>query len=317
LNNQSKTFSISLKDFETIWKHIECGIAVIDEETREILNVNPIAVRMFGAPAEEIIGKHCQKVFCTTDLCPIIDEKQKVDRSDRKFLKANGEIIPIVKSVTKINYNGRPALLESFIDLSPAKEAEEKLRISRVSEQAQRAKRDFLSKMSHEMLTPMNAIMGMTQTAKNSADLNELAYCLDTIEDSGAQLLSIIRDVLDMSMIEAGKFELDRVSINIEKMLINVCNLVNEKAEEKNIKLTIKFGKDMRMNYMGDGNKLSQAVANILSNAIKFTPDKGLIEIEVSEAKAEDSCSVLRFVIKDTGIGMNKEQAERIFTAFE
>jgi PAS domain S-box-containing protein len=317
MNNHQKVFSISMKDFETIWKHIECGIAVIDEETREILNVNPVTARMFGAPAEELIGKHCQKVFCPADLCPIIDEKQKVDRSERKFLNANGETILILKSVAKINYNGRPALLESFIDLSPAKEAEKILRISQVSDHAHRAKRDFLAKMSHDMLTPMNAIMGMTQTAKGSTDLNELAYCLDIIEDSGAQLLGMISDVLDMSMIEAGKFELNHVSINIEKTLINICNLINEKIEEKNIKLTIKFGRDMKMNYMGDDRKLSKAITNILSNAVKFTPNKGKIEIEVCETETEDSCSVLRFVVKDTGIGMEKDQMESIFRAFE
>ena len=118
--------SDALQRFETIWEHVECGICIIDAETREILDINPVAARMFGDDKEKIIGKRCHKVICPAEMhsCPIMDKGQSVDRSERKFIRADGQALPIIKSVAKIQYNGRLALLESFTDISNLKEAE-------------------------------------------------------------------------------------------------------------------------------------------------------------------------------------------------
>ena len=114
-----------LERFELIWKNVESGISIIDAETREIIDVNPGAARIFGGDREKMIGRMCQNVFCPAQDCPILDLHQDVDRSERKFVRADGTVIPIVKSVTKIDYNGRPALLESFTDISYMKEIDE------------------------------------------------------------------------------------------------------------------------------------------------------------------------------------------------
>ena len=114
-----------LERFELIWGHVESGIALIDAETREILDVNPAAVRIFEGEREEMLGKKCQNVFCPAQKCPMLDLGQRVDRSERKFVRSDGAVIPIIKSVTKIDYNGRPALLESFADISYMKAADE------------------------------------------------------------------------------------------------------------------------------------------------------------------------------------------------
>jgi len=185
------------------------------------------------------------------------------------------------------------------------------------TDHARDAKQEFLSKMNHEMLTPMNAIIGMTQTAKNSEDEHELAYCLDKIEDSALHLLGIIKDVLDMSEIEAGKFQLDRTSINIEKMLIGLCNLISGKIEEKGLQLSIILAKDMGMSFMGDDKRLSQVITNLLTNAIKFTSDRGKIVVNVEETPCGEQHSILRFSIRDNGIGMTEEEIDRVFEAFE
>ena len=186
-----------------------------------------------------------------------------------------------------------------------------------ISEQASKAKSDFLSSMSHEMRTPMNAIIGMAQIAAKSNELEKLKYCLANIDNSSSHLLGLINDILDMSKIEAGKLDLDNTTMNIEKMLIRVCNLITEKIEQKNIKFNIVLGANMRMHYIGDELRLAQVITNLLSNAVKFTPVNGRIELSAGEIKQTDSYSILRFSVEDTGIGMTEEQMGRLFKAFE
>jgi PAS domain S-box-containing protein len=308
-----------LERFEIIWSNVECGILLIDATTREIIDINPVAVRMFGGEKSDIVGKRCHNFICPAEenSCPIMDKNQIVDRSERKFIKANGEIIPIIKSVAKIIYKGRLALLESFTDISNHKKAEEQLRLIQVSEQSNKAKSYFLSKMSHEMRTPMNAIIGMTKIAENSYDVEKLKYCLATIEQSSKQLLGLINDVLDMSKIEAGKFELQNFELSIEEILKEICNIVLEQAERKNIKLNAFLDKNACANYIGDNLRLSQVITNLVSNAIKFTPEGGDVSITAQETQRNDKSSSLRFIIADTGIGIKEEQLGKLFNAFE
>ena len=196
-------------------------------------------------------------------------------------------------------------------------EAKKKHEQALAAEQASSVKSGFLSKMSHEMRTPMNAIIGMTKIAEGTSDTEKLKYCLSVIEDSSNHLLGLINDVLDMSKIEAGKLELVHQHLNIEKILINVCNLLIEKVESKNIKLEININDIHNMNYIGDDLRLSQIIANLLSNAVKFSPEKGKIDLIIQETEKENDSSILRFIISDNGIGMNEEQIERLFTPFE
>ena len=185
------------------------------------------------------------------------------------------------------------------------------------AQEATRAKSSFLSSMSHEIRTPMNAIIGMTQIASKTDEVTKLKYCLSNIENSSAHLLGLINDILDMSKIEAGKLELEFTPLNVEKMLIKVCNLITEKIELKNIKFTVTLGRDMRMHYMGDELRLAQVITNLLSNAVKFTPVGGMIELTAEEIQKESEYSILRFAVIDSGIGMTEEQIGRLFTAFE
>ena len=311
--------SDALQRFETIWKHVECGIAIVDAATREVLAINPVAARMFGDDANKIIGKKCHKVICPAEecACPILDKGQVVDRSERRFVKANGETIPIIKSVAKIQYGGRLALLESFTDISNLKEAEEKVRLLNVTEQANKAKSDFLSRMSHEMRTPLNAIIGMAKIAESTEDVKKLKYCLSMIGVSSEHLLRLINDILDMAKIEAGKFELENAPLNIEDVFIKICNLNVEKAEEKEIQIGINLPTNVSLRYIGDELRLSQVINNLMSNAVKFTPRGGKIKLSLEEAHICSNSSVLRFSVSDNGIGMTKEHLAKLFNAFE
>ena len=309
----------AVQRFTTIWEHVECGISIIDAETREILAINPVAARMFGSDASEIIGKQCHKFICPaeTDSCPIMDKGQVVDRSERKFVRADGTTIPIIKSVAKIQYNGRLALLESFTDISSLKEAEAKLVNLQVMEKAYLAKNNFLSRMSHEMRTPMNAIIGMTKIAESTTDSDKLKYCLSMIGVSADHLLRLINDVLDMAKIEAGKFELYSEPLLIERILTKICTLFIEQTEAKDITLNISIRPDMAMHYIGDELRLSQVITNLMSNAVKFTPKCGEITLAADEIERRENSSIVRFSVTDTGIGMAPEQISKLFNVFE
>ena len=227
--------------------------------------------------------------------------------------------------LNKIPYGGSFAIVGYILDMTEIREREMELRrrdeqiseAMKEAELANKAKSNFLANMSHEIRTPMNAILGMTQIASKTNDMDKLKYCLSNIENSSAHLLKIINDILDMSKIEAGKLELDNTPLNIEKMLIRVCDLVIEKVEQKDISFNIVLGRNMRMHYIGDELRLSQVITNLFSNAVKFTPVGGRIELRAHEAETGDGYSVVRFTVKDTGIGMTEEQIGRLFTAFE
>jgi len=180
-----------------------------------------------------------------------------------------------------------------------------------------RAKSSFLANMSHEIRTPMNAIIGMTTIAQGTDSLEKLADCLSKIEAASRHLLSIINDVLDMSKIEAQKFELSPVRFDFREMVGNVCAIVRSRSDEKHQELLVDISDDIPQLVIADEMRLFQVISNLLSNAIKFTPDYGAVKLEASRLSSDgDSCE-LQFAVEDNGIGISAEQKETIFRAFE
>jgi signal transduction histidine kinase/DNA-binding response OmpR family regulator len=180
-----------------------------------------------------------------------------------------------------------------------------------------KAKGDFLANMSHEMRTPMNAIIGMTNIAKSSVDPEKKDYCLSKIEDASTHLLGVINDVLDMSKIEANKFELSIVEFNFEKTLQRVVNVNNFRIIEKEQNFTVKLDKNIPHTLIGDDQRLAQIVTNLISNAIKFTPRHGSIQLSAFLEKEENSVCTIRIEVADSGIGISREQQNRLFASFE
>jgi len=182
------------------------------------------------------------------------------------------------------------------------------------AESASTAKSDFLSKMSHEIRTPMNAIIGMTNIARNVDDPKRKEDALIKIDAASKHLLGLINDILDVSKIEADKFELYYHTFDFRKMIHNTINVISVHSEEKSQKLIINLDECLPQYIICDELKLTQVITNLISNAVKFTPEGGTVRFN---ATCGVTPNTLRIDISDNGIGISEEQQLRLFNAFE
>ena len=186
-----------------------------------------------------------------------------------------------------------------------------------VAEQASRAKTAFLSNMSHEIRTPMNAIIGLNSLALRNESLpDETREYLEKIGDSAQHLLGLINDILDMSRIESGRIVLRKEEFSFRSMLEQINTMVMSQCSEKGLKYECRVLGGVSDYYIGDDMKLKQVLINILSNAIKFTDAPGSVTLDVERIGAFREQSTLKFVISDTGIGIDQGFISKIFEPF-
>ncbi len=186
---------------------------------------------------------------------------------------------------------------------------------SKRAETANIAKSAFLANMSHEIRTPMNGIIGMANILRREGITPQQAKRLDTIDTSAQHLLSVINDILDLSKIEAGKFELEEAPVVVSSLMANVSSILAERAKAKGIHLLIETG-HLPHNLVGDPTRLQQALLNYATNAVKFT-EQGTVTLRVLKQEETDDSVTVRFEVEDTGIGITPETMSRLFSAFE
>ncbi len=185
------------------------------------------------------------------------------------------------------------------------------------AEQSSKAKTAFLSNMSHDIRTPMNAIIGYTTLIKKEPNLPKTAIeYLDKIEASNKHLLALINDVLDMSRIESGKMELDIAKANIVKTMGEVRDLFSTQMETKGIKYTVNADNVTNKIVMCDTNRLNRVLLNLISNSFKFTPEGGAVTVTLNQTGADGDIGHYELRVKDTGMGMSPEFAKTVFEAY-
>ncbi|MCL2840285.1 MAG: ATP-binding protein [Defluviitaleaceae bacterium] len=182
------------------------------------------------------------------------------------------------------------------------------------AEEASLAKSDFLSRMSHEMRTPLNAVIGMAHIALRSDDFDRREYCLKQIEGASKHLLRVINDILDMSKIEANKLDIRPNTFNLSATISNVTSVLSANIEAKVQQLIINVDENLPPLIVADDLRLTQVIANLISNACKFTPQNGVITLNATKLSKGN---ILQIEVIDTGIGIPEEHQPRIFNIFE
>jgi len=225
-------------------------------------------------------------------------------RSERVF---TSEEEAILRSASLLVANSfiRNSMLQDVLDKSAQLEI------------ASQAKSDFLANMSHEMRTPLNAIIGMTLIGKKSNTMDEKIHALNKIGDASSHLLGLVNDILDMAKIEADKLELHPDEFNFEHMLDRVLSVIHFRADEKQQSLTVDVDGKIPNFVVGDDQRLSQVITNILANAVKFTHVGGEINLDISLVEETNERLELRVEVEDNGIGISAERQHNLFDAFE
>ena len=209
--------------------------------------------------------------------------------------------------------------IATLSDQTTAKQHQQVLKDALLDAQnANAAKRDFLSRMSHEIRTPMNAIIGMTTIAAAHMDSTpRVEDCLTKISASSKHLLMLINDILDMSAIENGKLHIAREPIHLAPFINNIVSIFYPQAEAKGVRFEVMLADLTDEIVLGDALRLNQVLINLLSNAIKFTPAGENVTLEVRQLRKAGSIAYMRFTVSDTGIGMEDTALAHIFLPFE
>ncbi len=285
---------------------------------------NPAAERILGFEASEIMGQTLRALssidqpFIDLGKIDIDSENTAAGKTlEMKVVRKDGREIMIELSLATVQLNNKYHTVGTLRDVTVIRQAERDLVIAKkAAENANNAKSEFLANMSHEIRTPMNGIIGMVELLLATTLAPEQRYYAEIVRTSAESLLLIINDLLDFSKIEAGKFELENINIDLRSFLDEIVSLFALRAQEKKLDFICTPDPDVPMSLIGDPGRLRQILTNLIGNALKFT-SKGEITIGVSLASAiRDNNVVLRFSVRDTGIGIPKDRIGLLFEPF-
>jgi PAS domain S-box-containing protein len=309
-----------LQNYSIVVKNSADIICSVDAQTLRIENINPAIEPIMGFKPAELLGKSIINLA--------IDEHQP------NFRKKLGEIIKdnlpfavfefrferfdkrVIWVECRASYRNKIIFI-NISDISPQKSYQEQLIKSKEhAEYTKKVKETFLANMSHELRTPVNGIIGITAMLQKTTMDDQQKGMLDLLATSSKSLLGVINDVLDISKIEAGKFNIIRTANNVYEIIKSVFDLLKFRADEANIEFFLEIDPDVPQTLMVDSLRLNQILMNLLSNAIKFT-ERGYVKLKVSVMQRHNDKVKLKYSIEDTGIGIPADRINKVFESFE
>jgi len=279
------------KSFENYFNVREADI--IGKGNVDGLGISAEAAEHYSGQDRKVINEG--HTFVIEEYIPSADGTKQLFETSKVPMMQNGRIIGMLG--ISHNITERKAMEERALSASRAKSA-------------------FLANMSHEIRTPMNAIIGMIAIGKSASDTARKDYCFAKIENASQHLLGVINDILDMSKIEANKFELSPEEFNFEKMIQSAINVVNFRVEEKRQQLAVHIDNAIPKTLIADDQRLVQVITNLLGNAVKFTPEHGSISLDALFFGEKDGLCTIEIAVSDTGIGISPEQQKHLFNSF-
>ncbi|NUP90298.1 MAG: PAS domain-containing protein [Candidatus Sumerlaeia bacterium] len=305
-------------------EHIPVAVFVKDARDLSFVMVNSSAERLFGYRAEQLIG-HCDREFWP-------EQAEFFNRVDREVLEGRmlreipeerittphaGEVWLTTKKIPILDTQDRPVYLLGITeDITVRKQAEEQMRRAKeAAEAANRAKSEFLANMSHEIRTPMNGIIGMTELLLDSQLAPDQREFASTVKQCAESLLDLINDILDFSKIEAGKLAIEKIDFDLVTAVESVTDVLAQRCHDRGLELTCHIDPAVPAALRGDPGRLRQVLLNLLGNAIKFTHE-GEVGLDVRLADGGGDGVMLRFAVRDTGIGIPADRVDAIFDQF-
>jgi PAS domain S-box-containing protein len=326
--------------FRSTFENAAVGIAHVDT-TGRFVRLNEKYCTIVGYPHDELIQKTVQEITHPDDrgasMPPLWEVLRGVSPGielEKRYVRKDGSVVWVALCVSlQRDAVNHPAYSISVIqDISERKQLEAELRRAKeAAEAANRAKDEFLANVSHEIRTPMNAILGMTDLTLETELTENQRQCLETVKSAADNLLGVINDLLDFAKIEAGKLELIPGDFSLRAAVGDTVRILAVRAHDKGLELIASIQPDVPDDLIGDAGRLRQILLNLVGNAIKFT-EHGEVVVQVKEQKGQEeqqgqadlgpsspigSFVDLHFTITDTGIGIPRDQQERIFCAFE
>ena len=301
------------------------AILMVDANGR-IVHANAMLERMFGYAHDDLLGRTVETLIPTALRMHHIHLREGYMAAPRirrmgvgrrlSARRADGSEVPVEVGLSHIVLDNAPLALAAISDNSEHDAAIARQAQARAAaEAANLAKSNFLANMSHEVRTPLNAVLGMNELIRLEGVTDKQAGFLAKQREAGQHLLQVLNDILDMSKIEAGKYELVERDFNLVDLVQGVRDMVQESARAKGLELSVKVGSDRRC-FVGDATRLQQALLNLANNAVKFT-EAGGIRVSAYPASESDTVVLLRFEVEDTGIGIDADELPRLFRLFE
>ena len=306
----------------SILESVDDGILGIDLNGNATF-VNRAAARLLGYDPAELVGAEILPLMASDmesarTLYRVLLRLEDSVRDDAaSFRRRDGTILPVEYIASPVMEQGHQVgVVLGFRDITQRRMVERQMREAKdAAEAGNRAKSEFLATMSHEIRTPMNGVIGMTGLLLDTKLDDEQRHFAETIRDSGESLLTVINDILDFSKMEAGKLDLDYTEFELVPLVESVVDILAPRAHAKGIEIASLIDPRLRMLVRSDPGRLRQVLMNLGGNAVKFT-EAGGVSIEVRIAEGSGTHVMVRFEVRDTGIGIAKDAQDRLFTMF-